>query len=215
MSDIFREVDEDLQRERALAMARKWGPWILGVVLVIVLGYGGYAFWQTNQRDNALARGSAFIAGLEQAAEDPAAGRAALSGLADDGNADFAAYVDLEVAALAAAQGDEAAAQAAWQAIATRSGTAPLLRDLAVLLEVAHQLDGTVADPQALRTRLQPLTAEGHPWRFTARELDALLLMAGGDVAGARAAFADLAAAEGVPQGIRRRAQALAEGAGA
>jgi hypothetical protein len=54
------------------------------------------------------------------------------------------------------------------------------------------------------------LGAQTSPWRFTARELRALLAARTGDTAGARTLFQQLADDNGAPAGLRVRAAELA-----
>ena len=42
MSDIFREVDEDIRQEKYRRLWDRFGPWVLGVAVLIIVGTGGY-----------------------------------------------------------------------------------------------------------------------------------------------------------------------------
>ena len=77
-------------------------------------------------------------------------------------------------------------------------------RSAATLLSVLHQIDA--GDPGSLRGRLEPLAAEGEPFRATARELLALLALREGDRAGARELYAKIADDRAAPSGLRQRA---------
>ena len=46
MSDIFREVDEDLRRDRAERVFKKYGGAMIADVVLIVGVTGGYSFWR-------------------------------------------------------------------------------------------------------------------------------------------------------------------------
>mgnify|MGYP006945477697 CR=1 FL=1 len=49
MSDIFREVDEDLRHERYKRLWDRFGVYVIGLAVVIVLGVSGYKAWATAQ----------------------------------------------------------------------------------------------------------------------------------------------------------------------
>lgn len=66
---------------------------------------------------------------------------------------------------------------------------------------------------QAARERLTPLLAEGEaaasPWRPLALEIEAVLLLAGGDTEGARTRLRELSLLAAAPAGVRSRAAEL------
>ena len=67
---------------------------------------------------------------------------------------------------------------------------AVLLRQAAALLLVSTQIDK--ADPAELETRLQPLIAAGAPYRWTARELAAVVALRKADEAKAKSLLDEL-----------------------
>ncbi len=48
-------LDDQEQWRRVIAWLRESGPWMLGAVLVVLLGYGGWRYWQTRTTRTALA----------------------------------------------------------------------------------------------------------------------------------------------------------------
>ena len=80
----------------------------------------------------------------------------------------------------------------------------------AVILLALNSLD--TAEPDELIARLAPLTADDNAWRYSARELTALLRLRKGDTAGATDLLTMLAEDTGAPQGTRARAQELLAG---
>ena len=46
---FLREVDENLRRDQAAAMARRFGPMIIGGVLLLLVAIGGWMYWQDRQ----------------------------------------------------------------------------------------------------------------------------------------------------------------------
>ena len=46
MSDIFREVDEDLRREQYKRLWDRFGGYVIGLAVLIVVAVGGYKAWE-------------------------------------------------------------------------------------------------------------------------------------------------------------------------
>jgi hypothetical protein len=53
MSDIFREVDEDLRRDRLEKIWKRYGAAFVGAVLLIVAGTAGFVAWRNHQQAEA------------------------------------------------------------------------------------------------------------------------------------------------------------------
>ena len=73
MSDIFREVDEELKQEHYKKLWKKFGPTVIGVVVVIVAAVGGYQAWQAWDLDRRLDESDRYAAAL--ALQDQVAAR--------------------------------------------------------------------------------------------------------------------------------------------
>lgn len=213
MPDIFDEVEEDLRAERARKAAQKWGGVAIGVAIIVLAATGGWQGWQWYQAREAAGAASTFLT-LHRASERDGAdlgntgnGFAALSREAPPG---YQTLARLRAAALKAETGDLPGALALWDQLSADGSADQLYRDLATLLAVTHALDG--ADPARLASRLAPLTAEGNPWRASAREAQALLAVRRGAHDEARRILESLAADAGAPTGLRERAQRVAAG---
>ncbi len=61
MPDIFDEVEEDLRAERARALGRRYWGADRGRLLLILVGTGGYVFWQQRSTAAANAVADRFI----------------------------------------------------------------------------------------------------------------------------------------------------------
>ena len=205
MADIFREVDDDLRHDRQLALWKRYGNYVIGVAVAIVLATAGTVFWRDYQKGQREAEGERFAIARELAdGERTAEAIAAFAGLARDAGAGYATLSSLEEAALRAQSGDGAGAMTIYERIAGDSGVDSMYRDLASLLLVLHSFDS--GDPQELAARLAPLRADANPWRYTAGELSALLAAAGGDRAQAREILTELTSDPDTPPGLRARA---------
>lgn len=211
MSDeaLFREIDEDLQRDRWVALARRYGPAALGVALVVVVavvGFVGLRQWREADQEAATARLTEAInagqgRGGLQAAD-------ALMAFSDQSGLEIS-YLARLLASSLRVDADSALAAEGYRALADDPKTPAPYRSLAGLLLVYNEF--ARADAGALRDRLTPLAADDSPWRHSARELLALLAAKAGDRAGAAAALRSLAADQAAPPALKERAGELAE----
>jgi hypothetical protein len=156
------------------------------------------------------ARYEEAVRGLEA---DPAAAAARLDAFAKSAGTGYGSLARLREAEARAAAKDEAGAVAALDALAGNRSADPLMRDLASVLAAERTLE--TADPAGLRARLEPLAIAGAPYRFTARELLALLDLRTGDTAGARKTLEDLSHEVGLPQQEDQRVKQLLASLGA
>ncbi len=208
MSDIFREVDEDVRKERYGKLWKKFGRYLIAGVAVIVLGTVAVVTWTTYQKSVKDDRGDRFAAAMALA-RGGSSGQAAASfaALADDAGGGLGALARLQEAAALIEAGDRAAAVAAYDRLAEDGSSDRLLRDMARLLAAMHSLDN--ASTEELTDRLAPLVREDNPYRYSAREMQALVSYRAGDVTGALSELRALADDPDAPPGLRQRAAEL------
>ncbi len=206
MSDqLIREVDEDLRRERYEKIWARYGAYVIGAALAIVVATAAIVGWREYQISERQEQGARFTAAMAEAEAGNLAGAAAeFQALAADAGAGYRTLSLLQVAAARAKQGDAAGAVAVYDQLAADGGADPLLRDLAALLAVLQLMDGGAAGE--LGERLAPLAAEDRPFRYSARELAALVEAKSGNTEAAKQAFSALADDPEAPSGVRARA---------
>jgi len=181
MSDIFKEVDEEVQRDKAVEFWTKYQNYILAVAILIVLATGGYRFWQYRQAQAAEAAGAAFQDALKlDAAGKPDEARAALAAFENSGAHGYSALGRFVDAGLTTKK-DPKAGAAAYDALANDASLDSLLRDTAKLRGALARLDAGETD--TAKATLEQL-ANG-PYRNTARLTLASLALAAKDYAGA------------------------------
>jgi len=214
VSDIFREVDEDLRRDRATELAKKYGPYFIGFAVAIVLGTLAYQLWQDWDLARRTERSEAYAAALQLVADGET--EAALAALQELGEPDggYGTLATFERARLLAAEGRRDEALAQWEILAAGEAGGPALEGAARLFFAMHLIDD--GDPAELRTMLQPLMVAGNGFRPLAMELDAQLAVREGDREKARQIYAEIADDLTAPPGLRARAAqvlaSLAEG---
>ncbi len=208
MSDIFREVDEDLRRDRAEHVFKQYGGYMIAAAVAVVVGTGGYTAWRNWQQNKQQQDTAALVSAISQTQQGPEKGVEALAAYAGGAEVRMAALAQFNAAALLVRQGKTADAATVYDGVAANGSVDPAYRDLATLLGAMQRVE--TGDPAQLTAKLAPLTAETSPWRFSARELTAVLALRGGDTAKARGLFQQLADDALAPAGVRSRAADLA-----
>lgn len=204
-SDGFiREVDEELQRDRMAKLWKRYGPYVVGAVTVVVLATAGKVGWDAWQARQLEEQGAAFAA-AEAALDRGEWAEAAeqFSNLATVRGADAAALAKLREAEARIASNDADAGLALLDDLAASASIDPILRDYAAVAAAQRRL-GAV-DPASLRTALAPQMVAGAPFRHSARELAALAALLAGDTAVAVDELRLLEADQSTPGDMRRR----------
>ena len=208
MSDIFREIDEELRRDNLLKLWSRYGRYIIAIAVFALVVAGGFVAWRDHQLSERRAQSTRYAGALTLAREGKEADAVKVfAAIAHEGGG-YAILAAFEEAALLAKSGDREAAVAAYDRIAAASEFDSDLRGLAVLLSVMQRMPE--ADAQTTIDHLAPLTASGNPWRPSAIELTALARLKLQDKSGALALFKSLADDPATPQSLRARAAEMA-----
>ena len=205
MSDIFKEVDEDVRREKHSELWAKYGKYIIAIAVVVVAATAATVSWREYSKNQMLEAGSNFAAAKALVvAQKDAEAADAFAKLAAGSSAGYAAIARLEEAAALARSKDVEAALKIYDALAADSSADQNFRQLASLHAASHLLDG--GDTAGARSRLETLTSASSPWRHSARELLGLAAMAEGNTEEAIKTFKALSEDATTPRGARARA---------
>ena len=207
MSDIFREVDEEVRREKLQQLWERHSNLIVSLALLVVLAVGGWRGYEWWELKKAAESGSQFEAATTLAeAGKQAEAQAAFAKIAQDGSTGYRVLARFREAA-ELAKADPAGAARLYASLAADSALDRTLRDLAAVREGLILVDS--APVAELTAKLEPLTAAGRPFRHTARELLALSAWRNGDAAAAKR-WLDLIATDAeTPPGTRARMDVL------
>lgn len=208
LADIFHEVDEDIRRERLNKLWNRFGPHLIGLALLIVVGIGGwrgYEYWQLRKAAEASTQFEAAMALAE--AGKAAEAEAAFAKLAETaGTATYRTMSQLRQAGTLT-QNDPKAAVAAFDAVAGDGSAGQKFQDLAALRAGFILLDTASFDD--MKQRLEPLTDAQRTFRHSARELLALSAWRAGNMADAKR-WSDLIIGDAeTPANMRQRVDAL------
>jgi hypothetical protein len=210
VSDIFREVDEEVRREQLKKLWDRYGNYVVAAAILLVAAVAAWRAYMWWEAKKAAETGAAFEAATTLAeAGKRGEAEAAFAKIAADGTAGYRHLARMREAA-ELAQSDAKAAIAAYDQIAADRA----VQDLAALRAAALLID-TGALEEAQR-RLGPLAANDRTFRHTAREFLVLAAWRAGDTAAAKRWFDLITTDAQTPAATRSRVEMLmALGAGA
>jgi hypothetical protein len=210
MTDIFREVDEEVRRDKAAEFWKKHGTKIIAAAILFVAGIAGWQFWQAQLLKTRAAQGASFELAIADANADKPEAQGALTAIAG-GQGSYAGLARFRLATeLARAAKDEAARTNAVSAFETLVGDASLpaeWRDLARLRAGMLLIDH--APFAEVEKRLTPLVTATGLYRHSAREGIALAAWKAGDGQKALDALQAIILDSESPQALRQRAEIL------
>jgi hypothetical protein len=207
--EFIREVDDELRREQALGIWKRYGRWIIGAVVGGLALFAAYLWWQNDRATRLGVEGEQ----LSMALDDLSAGKTdaikpQLGALAGSKTVGVAVAAKLTQADVALDKGDIKGAAAIYAAIAADTKLDQPYRDLALVRQTAAEFDTMKAED--VIARLKSLAAPGNAWFGSAGEMVGISYMRLGknDLAGAM--FGAVAKDENVPETIRSRVVQLA-----
>ncbi len=207
MSDIFREVEEEVRRERYAALWKKYGDVLIAGAALVIIAAAGYQLWRYYEARARITASDEYAAAEQLLSSNRASDAAtAFARLADSAPGGYAAVARLQNADALVATGDIKNAVALYKTIA--AGDDPLLAAVARLREAWVVVETT---PRLqMEALLAPLTDPTSPWHSMAREILAFSDYKSGNLDAAQKEYEALAADSGAPIGVRQRANAMA-----
>jgi hypothetical protein len=207
VSDIFREVDEEVRREQLMKLWQRHGWLLIGACVVLVVAVGGWRAYQWWEGKKAAEAGAAFQAaialsdkGQHKEAED------AFAKLATDSTASYRLLARIREAAEVAHR-DPKMAVAIYDKLAADNGVNSVLQDVAALRAGLILVD--IAAYEEIRQRLEPLAAPDRAFRHSARATLALSAWRSKDGAALKR-WSDMVMADAeTPVGTRNQIQML------
>jgi hypothetical protein len=206
---FYREVDEELRRDRAAEAWNRYRWMIVGGLVLLLAAVGGFIWWQNYRYDRAGATGEALVSALDQMEKGSFKAAAPQLDPAEQSSIEgYRAAGEFARADLMIEGGNVAGAIAIFQRIAADEDLAEPYRKAALIRQTALEFDRL--QPDAIIQRLRPMIRRGHPWFGSAGELTghAHLRQQRPDLAAQ--VFYALANDETVPASIRSRAVQMA-----
>ncbi len=205
MVDFINEVEEELRKDEYNRLLRRYGPYLLAVIIAIVAGTGFLEYRKYANDKAARATSASYVSAANLAADGNAdqAYREFIA-ISEKAPAGYSGLSLVRAATLKMEQGGRAEAVGLLDR-AAQTFTEPRHIQLAQL-KAAYILasDGAYSD---VINRLGPLVAKDAPYEYLARELLGYSALQSGDERLAREHFGYLGAIPGVPTPIQERAK--------
>jgi hypothetical protein len=210
---FYREVDEELRRDRMLGLWQRYGKLAIGGVILFLVLLGAGIWWQGHRQEVAGGRGERLLEAFDDvAAHKRTAANEKLDALAKDGTPGYKAAALFTKADLAIEANDLKGAAALFHQAAGDTDLPQPYRDLATVRMTAIEFDGL--QPQAVVARLKPLAVAGSPFLGSAGEMLAIAYTKLNRPQEAARLFAAMAKDRKVPDSVRSRAAQMAASLG-
>ncbi len=208
MSDIFNEVDEDVRKDKSLELWNKYGKYVIGASVLLVVVTTAVVGWKNYTLSEARNQGKQFEAAVAFASDkkfDQAT--SAFSALAENGSEGYQALAKLRQASALISAGNGAEALEVYDALAANQDVGKEFSSIAGILAGYYLINNGSSDD--VRKRVAGLDAAGTIWAASAKELLALSDLKDGKIDDARKKLTDLGQDATAPQGVKARAQQL------
>ena len=207
MSEFFREVDEDVRRDRILGYWSKYRYVLMALAVLVVAGTGGFRLYGHYRDEAAQAAGAKYEAAGQLARDGKSAeAAAAFDDLSKTAPKGYARLARLRAADERAASDPQAAIKA-YEDLVADPGYDPVFKDLAKLRAAMLRLDSD--DPLEFEKRVAPLASDSFPYHHQIRELLGLAALKRNAFDTAGRWFDGIVSDPLAPAGVHMRAQAL------
>ena len=209
----MREVDENLRRDRMRDFAKRYGGWLVALVVLFIAASGGWIYWKHRQ----VQQSEAEVEQLSQVYSNLGTGdlrgpAQQIDKIAANGDGAVRASALFTRAAVALEQKDVKLATAKFREIASDESLPQPYRDLALIRQTALEFDSL--KPDEVIARMQPLAKPGSPWFGSAGEMTGAALIKQGKRQEAGRLFATLGRDRNIPETLRARAVQIASSLG-
>jgi hypothetical protein len=204
VTDIFREVEEDVRRERIEKLWKAYGNYVIALVVLLFVGIAGWQLWQRHQDQERVRYSDRFIAA--QRITNPQAAANAFGDIARSAPKGYAILAKLSQASAMFIAGQRNEAIELFKQIA--------MDDSGTIGSVARLRAGWALADTASRGELddllKPLEQPGSAWRENAQEILAYADYRAMDSKSALAKYSELMLDPEAPDSLRARARAMA-----
>lgn len=206
--NFIREVNEELRSDAANAFWKKYGKFVIGGAVAIVVGVAGNVGYKNYVEGQAAASGDIFLEGLTHAREgrqDEAI--AAFDQLKADGFGAYPVLAKMRSATVLADQGETAEAISEFQSVANDGSVPDALKDVAKIRAGYLLVDAGTYDDVSAQVEL--LTNTTNPMRHSAREILGLSAYKANDLTRAKEWFELIIEDTSSPPQLSSRAQVI------
>ncbi len=211
MSDdgLFREVDEEVRREKATEIWNRFGTLIVAACLAVVLGVGGHKAWQYWQAQQAEKAGLAWYEAMQLSRQGKSAeAEAAYAEISGSGHAGYSVLAKMSQAAALGQDGKTDEAIKLYDEVVAQASADKPLREAARVRAAYLLVDS--ASVEDLTSRLEGLAGDNSSWRHAVREILALANVRAGNIQAADEQVKKILADPATPAALRTRSALVA-----
>lgn len=206
---FMQEVDDAVRADRLQSFVRNYGRWLIGLVIVGLIAFAGWLWWQSHSESVAGETGRNFSQALDTMGQGRTKAAAAqVEPMVKGDSATYRALALMIQGNSAVAANDVRGAAGKFGAVANDSAIDPALRNVALIRQTLIEFD--LLAPAAVIARLRHLVATPGPAFASAAELTALAEMKRGNDRAAGLLYKRITEAPGVPDSLKSRAVQMA-----
>ncbi len=210
LSDVFREVDEDLRRQRFEELWKKYGSWVIGAAVAFVVVVGASLYWNDAQERRQAKLSDEYAAAVELIAEGKdEEGLAALGAIADKAGGGYEAISLLQQAQVLHRQGKIDESVKLYDEVSGKNLGGRLVSELAQV-KAAWAIADT-ASYEDIQARVAEIAEGDGAWRYPAQEILAFSALKNGMTEAARPQYRALLNDRTAPSGVRERSAIMLE----
>ena len=207
---LMREINDELREEQMHKLWKRYGGFIIGIAISIVVIVAGYQGWRTYTKSVQMSESEIlYNAGLSAQNGDTSGAISQLGKLGEEGKSGYQVIAQFQQAALYSKNNDNKSAANIYRSIAENSSNDGDIKGLALVLGALQEIKISGENRDELKQRLNTANADTNPWRHSIREILALLEMESGNKEAATKIFTSLSDDAQAPDGVRSRARKL------
>ena len=210
MGDIFKEIDEEIRKDRLEDLWKRYGRFAVGLVISALVGVGSWKGWEAYSSAQMLSSSKEYEAAIRlQSTGKNADASTLFRRLMKEGNGNYKTLATLGEAGLRSEKGDIDGAISAYLSVSDNPEGPKFLREAATLFSVLLKMNHDSYKAEDLIKELDPLRKFDGIWRFTATELQGLINLKLENIEGARKIFKGLERNMQVPDSMRGRVKKI------
>lgn len=204
MVDFISEVQEELRKDDYNRWLKKYGPYLAGLIVLIVAGTGYYQ-WDLHQKQLTSEKFSYEFIEIVDSVDTDKSG--AISGFTDLSEIAPGGYAGISLLRAAEFELENGNKEAAVILLDKAAATLPKKRHIQLAQLKAAFITSGMGNYEDVKRRLEPLAVKDEPYQFLARELLAHAAVQTGDLSTARMQLSYIENSPGAPETIANRAK--------